>query len=710
MKSVMLFAFVSGAITLSAVTASALSNTGFETPDYGTTGWSYAPSGATWGFTPLDSGAGVGAGLSGPGGPWACSSTSPDPLGNQFAFLQRASCISQDMSGLVIGATYNISFFESYRTAKYSGNDLHVILDEGTTNEVSIYVNSNVTNTTWTSRVTDSFVAEKSSYMLTFRATYTGSVDRTTIIDGVSVNFLDPPPLTYVGISNDSNCNISKYKTYTHKLDFGTGTPGALINEVQFDAISSDPPNFTRTVFSGLVSVQGGNTPPGVSGNLANLMRDMYYNGNNVAAGVTTWALSGLDVGETYDLRIYTRQWATGTRPCRMVFDPDGTGTVTHATGIINEDDATTVGMSSTNAPYYINYRFVAVSQEDMVVTVTQYNSNASWHLYGMSCEVVQPTVKTVMPYDNMIGVLPAADLVATFKESVVKGSGNITLRKSLDDSIVEIIDVTGNSVTVNGAVVTINPGSDLDRATGYYVQMDAGSFEDFAGRGCPAITNSTAWNFTTLPEIFTFVHITGDADCDIASHKMYTHKLDFGNGTPGALVNGVQFDPYNVYSNGTLNFTYAINSGSIASHDGNSNHNVSGGLAALMSDMYYNSAVLAEGKAIWNLSGLTPGAHYIARVYTRRWDAGTRVCSMVFDPDGAGPISDTISRIPEDVATAVGMDAINDAYYINYPFTAVAGENLVITVTQHEANNSWHLYGITNERIPPDGTLILVQ
>ena len=710
MKLIKLNAVITAALTLAAVSAGALENRGFETPDQGTTGWSYAPAGATWGFTPQ--GSNQGAGLAGPTTPWRCNNTSPDPMGDQFAYLQRNSCITQSMSGLAVGATYKLSFYESYRSEKFPGNDLHVILDEGTINEVEIYVNNNVSNATWEQRLTDSFVAEKSSYMLTFRSTYSGGEDRTTIIDGINVNMIDLPPLSYVGISNDSNSDISKYKTYTHKLDFGSGTPGALINRVQFDGTTSDPANFSRTVSSGSSAYHGGNPPPGVSGNLYHLMADMYYNGNNLANGTTTWALKDLTAGQTYDARIYTRQWGPNpSRTVTMVFDPDGTGTVSDVTGVINQDNAITAGMSATNTPYYINYRFTAVSEEDMVITVTQYTYNCSWHLYGLSCEVVQPTIKTEIPTDGSSGVFLDRNLVATFKENIVKGSGNITLKKSSDDSVVEVIDVGDASVSVSGDTVTINPASDFEYSTGYYVVMDAGVFEDYAGRGSPAITNSAAWNFTTRTgEAFSFVRITGDADCGIASHKVYTHKLDFGEGAPGALINGVQFDSYNVASNGMLNFTRSINTGDPGSHPGNSSHNVTGNLGDLMADMYYNSGVAAEGITTWTLSGLTPGAHYMARVYTRRWGAGARTCSMVFDPDGDGPISDSLARILEDDSRSVGMAAIDDAYYINYPFTAVEGEDLVITVTQHDANDSWHLYGITNEQLPPDGTVLLLQ
>ena len=195
------------------------------------------------------------------------------------------------------------------------------------------------------------------------------------------------------------------------------------------------------------------------------------------------------------------------------------------------------------------------------------------------------------------------------------------------------------------------------------------------------------------------YVKITGDADCGISADNTYTHKLDFGTGTPGALINGVQFDAYNAAANGTLNFNREVSSGYLYDHAGNADHNVSGGLADLLTDMYYNGDNAIDGTTTWTLSGLTAGYTYHTRIYTRQWAANNqRTVIFEFDPDGAGPISDATETINEDDATTVGMPNDNDAYYINYEFTAVAGEDLVITVTQDLFNQSWHLYGLTNQ------------
>jgi hypothetical protein len=201
------------------------------------------------------------------------------------------------------------------------------------------------------------------------------------------------------------------------------------------------------------------------------------------------------------------------------------------------------------------------------------------------------------------------------------------------------------------------------------------------------------------------YVQITDDADSDISVGKRYTHKLDFGTGSPGALINGVQFDAYNNAANGTLNFNREVITGLLSDHAGNGNHNVSGSLVDLLTDMYYNGNNAVGGSTMWTLSGLTPGHTYNTRIYTRQWGANNdRTATIVFDPDGDGPISDSTGPINQDDASGStpGFANANDAYYINYQFTAVAGEDLMITLTQNLYNQSWHLYGLTNEIAGP--------
>ena len=60
-------------------------------------------------------------------------------------------------------------------------------------------------------------------------------------------------------------------------------------------------------------------------------------------------------------------------------------------------------------------------------------------------------------------GVAADANIVLTFNENVVAGSGNITLKKSSDNSTVQAMPVGGANVSISGTTVTINPSANLE-------------------------------------------------------------------------------------------------------------------------------------------------------------------------------------------------------------------------------------------------------
>ncbi len=106
----------------------------------------------------------------------------------------------------------------------------------------------------------------------------------------------------------------------------------------------------------------------------------------------------------------------------------------------------------------------------------------------------------TLSPLDDEIDILPASNLVMTFTEDIHKGTGNIIIKQSSDNSILETIDVTSANVTINGGEVTIDPTNNL-LPTGeeFYVQIEAGALTDDAGNSHGGITNTTDWSFTII-------------------------------------------------------------------------------------------------------------------------------------------------------------------------------------------------------------------
>jgi methionine-rich copper-binding protein CopC/endonuclease/exonuclease/phosphatase family metal-dependent hydrolase len=117
--------------------------------------------------------------------------------------------------------------------------------------------------------------------------------------------------------------------------------------------------------------------------------------------------------------------------------------------------------------------------------------------------DVTPPTVTVLSPADDAVGVSAATSLTMTFSEAIQKGTGNIVIKKSSDNSTVQTIDVTTAAVTVTGNSATITIAA-LAPGTGYYVEVAATVFKDLANNAYAGITGGTTWNFTTGTSIFT--------------------------------------------------------------------------------------------------------------------------------------------------------------------------------------------------------------
>ncbi|WP_288239811.1 Ig-like domain-containing protein, partial [uncultured Prochlorococcus sp.] len=86
-----------------------------------------------------------------------------------------------------------------------------------------------------------------------------------------------------------------------------------------------------------------------------------------------------------------------------------------------------------------------------------------------------------------------------TFSEAVNIQSGYIYLKKSLDNSVVEVIDVNGSQITGDSSkIIQIDPLSDLESSTQYYVNIDASAFDDSSNNSFSGISSKTALSFTT--------------------------------------------------------------------------------------------------------------------------------------------------------------------------------------------------------------------
>ena len=245
---------------------------------------------------------------------------------------------------------------------------------------------------------------------------------------------------------------------------------------------------------------------------------------------------------------------------------------------------------------------------------------------WSFTTDGTAPTVVTLSPADDATNVLTGANLVATFDEAVQKGTGNITLKRTSDNSTVESFDVVSSSqLTFSATTVTINPTSDLASSIGYYVQIDNTAVKDLSGNPYTGIADTTSWSFTTVA----VVQLSGG---DVI--KLDLGTAGDGDGTPGATAD------WNQVSSGA-NIT--VGAGSVKRHGdaavvsgvtlnvaagnilntGQANEAITAGWSGLAGDPYFNNEAFTDlvyaftpNQLTVTFGGLDPSLTYNLRTY----------------------------------------------------------------------------------------------
>ena len=216
--------------------------------------------------------------------------------------------------------------------------------------------------------------------------------------------------------------------------------------------------------------------------------------------------------------------------PTSLIFNPDGTTmfllaqsddvvyeyvltTAFDLTTAINVDSHA-VGGGDKNNPKSIAFNddgdkmFIAVNQ----TYVYEWNLPEPYNL-------ATPTLSSSVPADDATNVALDANIVLTFSERMDVEEDNITIKKTSGDTTVETIDVTSSQVTGTGTTtITINPSSDLEENTEYYVLIDADAFDDGSDASYAGITSTTALSFTAANSAPTLVSsVPADDATDVA-------------------------------------------------------------------------------------------------------------------------------------------------------------------------------------------------
>jgi hypothetical protein len=250
---------------------------------------------------------------------------------------------------------------------------------------------------------------------------------------------------------------------------------------------------------------------------------------------------------------------------------------------------------------------------------------------------------------------------------------------------------------------------TDLDGARDGFEVEKGGVPTDFASR--PA-----------LPPAFALVPITTDASSGISADKTYTHAISGGG---AATVNGVSFGlldagntPANfVWDTGlfTKNQIAPINNGQWIPADGGVAETETGLRSLLGGFTFSGNGDQAGSTQTFTLSGLTAGTTYDLRLYIRPWGTLLPGTSRPIDftfTNGAQVEMPFGALMVDRPGTVLNSGNIHAAYFLSFTYTA-EGTDLVVRAKVPDsavgASGSLHLYGLTNEVVPPPaGTLAI--
>jgi serralysin len=173
---------------------------------------------------------------------------------------------------------------------------------------------------------------------------------------------------------------------------------------------------------------------------------------------------------------------------------------------------------------------------------------------------VVAPTLTSASPGDGSTGVRDDANIVLTFSEKIVAGTGSISIRRS-DGTVFQSFDVAANpaGLTISGNTVTIDPSSYFAAGKGYYVTVGSSALKDVDGNSYAGISSSSALNFTAEKYV-----VRGTSSANKITGTDNSDRL-FGNGGNDTISGGKGNDSIDggtgsdSMSGGTGNDTYIV-------------------------------------------------------------------------------------------------------------------------------------------------------
>ncbi|WP_064965945.1 Ig-like domain-containing protein [Tenacibaculum ovolyticum] len=303
------------------------------------------------------------------------------------------------------------------------------------------------------------------------------------------------------------------------------------------------------------------------------------------------------------------------------------------------------------------------------------------------------PTLSSSNPVDNVIGAVLNQNIVLTFNENISKGTGNILIKKTSDNSIVETIDVTTAAVTVSTNTATINPASDFDLNTGYYIQIDNTVFKDVANNNYAGIADATSLNFISESnQTNSYAVASGNwsvpSNWSLGRLPISTDNVNVGTNTINLDVSNVTINDLSISIGGAFN----ILSGQSITIEGNLNQN---GTLNILSNASNSGSLIVKG----NHTGISNVDYH--RYLSTNWH-------LIASPITGKNISDftgNLNTSGNKYSIAPYQNNVVSASRWNY-YTTAAGSNNIATAGTFTIGKGYSIQKNTGGTLNFSGTL----
>lgn len=156
--------------------------------------------------------------------------------------------------------------------------------------------------------------------------------------------------------------------------------------------------------------------------------------------------------------------------------------------------------------------------------------------------DVTAPVVTSYNPNQGATGITPPDAITIAFNETIVPGSGNITIHNVTNGSS-QVFDINDAAVSIAAETISIN--TQLAAFKSYYITLDAGTVLDLGGNAFGGIV-ANAWSFSTgaAPTSFNFNNCVNNLPGGFTQYSV-TGAQVWGCTTFGKTGNGVQMNGF---------------------------------------------------------------------------------------------------------------------------------------------------------------------